>query len=71
MDDDPNLFPFPELPDEAVLALNNFIEELYNSFTNHYFVQLRRYYAEKANPNNYLPSRYNDQIDLPLEDPPF
>ena len=71
MHDNPSLFPFPELPDEAVLALNDFIEQLYNSFTNHYFVQLRQYYTEQADPSNYIPCRHNDQINLPLEDPPF
>jgi hypothetical protein len=43
---DPNadldLFVFPELPDEAVIAVNDFIEAFYNRFQNHYFDQMHR-----------------------------
>lgn len=66
MNDDPHLFPFPELPDAAVIAVNDFIEELYHRFQNHYFVQIRRYYADRRNPDDS-----NDQNALPLDDPPF
>lgn len=67
VNDDPDLFPFPELPDEAVIAVNDFIEELYIRFQNHYFAQmLRRYDHDRPDPD-----RYSDQITLPLDDPPF
>jgi hypothetical protein len=62
------LFRFPELSDEAVLALEHFIEDLYSSFQNHYFAQLRRHHYQ------HMPQRdpFNDQLNLPLDDdPPF
>jgi hypothetical protein len=67
MNNDPNLFPFPDLPDEAVAALSDLLDELYNRFQSHYFEQLRRYYAEISDPNNYA----DEQSALPLNDPPF
>lgn len=66
MNDDPNLFAFPELSDEAVIAVNHFLEEFYTHFQNHYFGQMHRYYADQREQN-----RYNDQLPLPLNDPPF
>ena len=67
---DPNadldLFVFPELPDEAVIAINDFIEAFYTSFQNHYFVQMHRY--DQRRPDR---DRYNVQIALDLGDPPF
>jgi hypothetical protein len=66
MNDDPDLFVFPELCDEAVLALNNFLEEFYTHFQNHYFAQMHQYYADLPKPD-----RYGDQMSLPLDDPPF
>jgi len=66
MNDDPDLFAFPELSDEAVVALNDFLEQFYTHFQNHYFAQMHRYYADLPPPD-----RYADQMPLPLEDPPF
>jgi hypothetical protein len=67
---DPNaeldLFVFPELPDEAVIAINDFIEEFYNRFQNHYFAQMHRY--DHARPDR---DTCSVQIALPLGDPPF
>ena len=41
-------FVFPELPNAAVVALNDFLEDFYTAFQNHYCVQLRRrYYAQR------------------------
>lgn len=62
MNDEPDFFSFPELPDEAVLALNDFLEDLYTRFQNHYFAQMHRAYHDR---------RKDDQIPLPLDDPPF
>lgn len=67
---DPNanldLFVFPELPDEAVIAINDFIEAFYTRFQNHYFAQMHRY--DQARPDA---DQYHCQIALPLDDPPF
>jgi hypothetical protein len=66
MNDDPDPFQFPELPDEAVVALNNFLEELFTQFQNHYFAQMHRYYADLPEPD-----RYTNPMTLPMDDPPF
>jgi hypothetical protein len=66
MNSDPDLFQFPELCDELVVVLNNFLEELVTQFQNHYFAQLHRYYADLPKPG-----RHTDQMPLPLDDPPF
>jgi hypothetical protein len=59
MNDDPELFQFPELCDELVVVLNNFLEELLTQFQNHYFSDLPK------------PDHHTDQMPLPLDDPPF
>ncbi len=61
MYDAPEPFDFPDLPDEAVIAINEFLEEFCRRFDNHYFAQLHRYYYERP----------RQQISLPLNDPPF
>jgi hypothetical protein len=66
MNDDPELFQFPELCDELVVVLNNFLEELLTQFQNHYFSQMHRYYADLPKPDHHT-----DQMPLPLDDPPF
>jgi len=66
MNDGPELFQFPELCDELVVVLNNFLEELLIQFQNHYFAQMHRYYADLPKPD-----RFADQMPLPLDDPPF
>jgi hypothetical protein len=68
MSGEPDLFRFPELSDEAVLALERLIEEFYHSFQNHYFAQLHRC----SYPGVLQRDLHNDQLRLPLEDdPPF
>lgn len=65
LNDDPDLFVFSALPDEAVIAINDFIEELYTRFPNHYFAQMHRYdHDHRADPDD-------GQIALPLDAPPF
>jgi hypothetical protein len=64
----PEPFCFPELSDEAVLALERLIEDLYHSFQNHYFAQLH----QCSYPGMLQRDLSSDQLDLPLqEDPPF
>jgi hypothetical protein len=59
-------FDFPELPDEAVIAIDTFLEEFYTRFQNHYFAQIHRYYHDRPGANPDYP-----QMTLPLSDPPF
>jgi len=62
-----NPFAFPDLPDEAVVALDQFLEAFYNHFQNHYFDQMHRWYHELHEREHYhdpMPCR-------PLNDPPF
>lgn len=66
MHDDPELFTFPALPDEAVVALNQFLETFYTHFQNHYFAQMHRCYHEL-----HQPPHDHDHVPLPLDDPPF
>lgn len=65
MHDDTDRFVFPDLPDEAVVALDQFLEDFYTAFQNHYFAQMHRWYHELAQrqPDD-------DQMPLPL-DPSF
>ena len=62
MHDDTDLFAFPELPDEAVVALNQFLEDFYTAFQNHYFAQIHRWYHPEP-PDD-------DPVSLP-PDPSF
>ena len=65
---EPDLFRFPDLSDEAVLALESLIEDLYHSFQNHYFAQLHRC----TYPGVLQRDPSSDQLRLQLEDdPPF
>jgi hypothetical protein len=57
-------FDFPELPDEAVMAINDFLEEFYRCFQNHYFAQMHRY--EQAQRASNPP-----RDPMPESDPPF
>jgi hypothetical protein len=56
-------FEFPELPDEVIVAIDNFLEEFYTRFQNHYFAQMHRYYHDRPVERG--------QMTLPLPDPPF
>ena len=69
MCDQPDPFVFPELPDEAAAALDQFLEDFYNSFQQRYGIQLYRYYRaldERAARHRPVPTRLP-----PLQDPPF
>jgi hypothetical protein len=62
-DDDAELFIFPELSDEAVVAVERFLEDFYTAFQNHYFAQMHRWYHAQRRSDD-------DQMPLPL-DPSF
>jgi hypothetical protein len=57
-------FDFPDLPDEAVIAIDTFLEEFCVRFQNHYFAQIHRYYHDRPDSDLH-------QMRLPLPDPPF
>lgn len=66
-DTDADLFLFPDLPDEAVVAIDRFLEAFYHRFENHYFAQMHRWYhaLDERESDGGLPPT------LPLKDPPF
>lgn len=66
MNDDPDPFAFPQISDEAVIAINDLLEQFYTHFQNHYFGQMHRYYHDL-----HVQAQRTDQIPLPLDDPPF
>ena len=67
MNQDTDRFVFPDMPDEAVVAIDQFLEAFYHHFQNHYFAQMHRWYRareQRDHHNNPMPPR-------PLPDPPF
>jgi hypothetical protein len=66
MNEHPELFAFPDISDEAVIAVNHFLEEFYTHFQSHYFAQMHRDYAQCP-----APAAHQDPRQLPLDDPPF
>jgi hypothetical protein len=67
MTEDTHPFVFPNMPDEAAVALDQFLEDFYHQFQNHYGLQLHRWY-------HALDERESDRgppPTLPLKDPPF
>jgi hypothetical protein len=69
MCEQPDPFVFPELPDEAAAALDQFLEDFYYQFQQRYGVQLYRWYRgldERDARRHRLSS-----TTLPHRDPPF
>jgi hypothetical protein len=68
MTEDTDPFVFPDMPDEAVVAIHQFLEAFYHRFENHYFAQMHRWY-------HGLDERESDRRcatnPTPLKDPPF
>jgi hypothetical protein len=55
------------MPDEAVVAIDQFLEAFYHRSQNHYFAQMHRWYYgldERESDRGAPPT-------LPLKDPPF
>ena len=59
-------FDFPDLPDESVVAIDNFLTEFLTRFQDQHFAQTHRYYQDIPEDNCDYP-----QMTLPLSDPPF
>jgi hypothetical protein len=55
MGNDLDPFAFPELPDEAVVAIEHFLEDFYTAFQNHYFAQLHRWYHAQRPDDDQIP----------------
>ncbi len=69
MCNDPDLFPLPELTDEAAVALDQFLEALYHHVHQHYAEQRHLWeqgLAERDAHDHLVP-----EPPLPLTDPPF
>jgi hypothetical protein len=56
---DLDAFVFPELPDEAVVAINDFLEDFYTAFQNHYCGQLLRCNHDQRIRANPSPSNHD------------
>jgi hypothetical protein len=69
MCDEPETFIFPELDEEAAAALDQFLENLYNSFQQRYGIQLYRHY--RAIDERAARHRPMSTQQRPLQDPPF
>jgi hypothetical protein len=59
-------FDFPDLPDEAVVAIDSFLIEFLTRFEDHYLDQMIRYHHDRPEVH-----RDDHQMMLPLSDPPF
>ena len=59
-------FDFPDLPDEAVVAIDSFLIEFLTRFEDHYLQQMIRYHHHSPEKS---PSY--SQLLLPPSDPPF
>jgi hypothetical protein len=62
---------FPDLPDEAVIAINDFIEDLYVRFQNHYFAQMHRYDQQRRHQHDPCLQQIPLPLKAPPSDPPF
>jgi hypothetical protein len=68
VNDDTDPFIFPEMPDEAVVAIDQFLESLYHRFENHYFAQMHRWYHHALDERE---ANRRQPPTSPLKDPPF
>jgi hypothetical protein len=67
MTEDTDPFVFPDMPDEAVVAINQFLEDFSRHFQNHYFAQMHRWYHALDERE----SKRGPPPTIPLKDPPF
>lgn len=45
------IIEMPELSDEAVIGIHQFLEEIREAFESHYFYQMQRYYRQHHRAN--------------------
>lgn len=69
----PNAPPWPELPDEAAVALHDALHDFVMRFESRYFGQIERYYRERsrehlAEPDFIQPDLFRSANP---DDPPF
>jgi hypothetical protein len=62
-------FIFPELPDEAAAAIDQFLEDFYYQFQQRYGIQLYRWYRGLDEREAHR-QRFSSP-PLPPQDPPF
>ena len=69
MTEDTDPFAFPDMPDEAVVAIDQFLEAFNHRFQHHYGLQLYRWYHAVAEREAYTDPTHSRPP--PLNDPPF
>jgi len=62
MNNDLDAFVFPELPDETIVALNDFLEDFYTAFQNHYCVQIHRWYQGQRPDDDQPPLNHDPSL---------
>jgi hypothetical protein len=73
-DDNPIVLNLPELSDEAIVAIYNFLQDAVGRFENQYFAQMHRHYQdlEEEGRQYRLEQRKRQHEPPPLDnDPPF
>ncbi len=58
--------PLPELSDEAVVEILDFLQVFTTDFENRYFGQIHRYYEDRSRHNIV-----QDNLNVATDDPPF
>jgi hypothetical protein len=62
----PAEIPWPELPDEAAVALQTTLQDFVMRFESHYFAQIHRYYDDHSRDNLIQPDLFR-----PTDHEPF
>lgn len=73
IDDRPPLLVWPELPDEAAVALHAALNDFMTLFEARYFAQIERYYRERSRDNLVPPDFVQPDLfrSTHPDDPPF
>jgi len=69
----PTTLSWPELPDEAAVALQASLNEFIMLFESHYFAQIERYYRERSRAHLVQPDFVQPNLfrSANPDDPPF
>ncbi len=63
MNEDTDRFVFPDMPDEAVVAIDHFLEAFYHRFQNHYFAQMHSITTIPCRPARF-PIHHSDSLTM-------